>query len=73
MKKMTCREMGGACDAEIRGETADEMMENGKKHVHEAADDAHNETVKQMQNSTPEEMQAWMEDFHKKFEAAPDA
>jgi len=70
---MTCREMGGACDAEIHGETADEMMENGKKHVHEAGDDVHNAIIKEMESSSPEEMEAWMKDFHGKFEAAPDA
>jgi len=65
--------MGGACDAEIHGETSEEMMEKGKKHVDEAGDDVHNEIIKQMQNSSPEEMQAWEKDFRGKFEAAPDA
>lgn len=70
---MTCREMGGVCDAEIHDTTPEEMMENGKQHVHGAGDDAHNEIVKQMENASPEEMQAWQKDFQEKYEAAPDA
>ncbi len=35
MKTLTCRELGGPCDAEISGETPDEMVENCKKHVWE--------------------------------------
>jgi hypothetical protein len=73
MKKMTCREMGGACDAEIHGETSEEMMKNGKNHVHEVNDEAHNKIVKQMENSSPEEIQAWEKDFKEKYQAAPDA
>ena len=73
MKKMTCREMGGTCDAEIRGETAEEMMENGKNHVHGQTDEGHQGLVKQMEGSSEEEMEAWKKDFATKFEAVPDA
>jgi hypothetical protein len=33
MKKMTCREMGGSCDAVIEGNTAEEMALNGGIHL----------------------------------------
>ena len=28
---MTCKQMGGPCDAKVKGETPDEMMKNGMK------------------------------------------
>jgi len=73
MKKMTCREMDGVCDAEIQGETAEEMMEKGKQHVHETQDEAHQGLVKEMENASEEDMAAWKKGFQEKYEAAPDA
>ena len=35
MKKTTCKDLRGACDAIILGETPEEMGENSKKHVME--------------------------------------
>lgn len=70
---MTCREMGGTYDAEIQGETAEEMMENGKNHVHGQMDEGHQNIVKQMEASSPEEMEAWKKDFAGKFESAEEA
>lgn len=70
MKKMTCKEMGGVCDAEIQGETPEEMMENGKNHVHEGTDEEHQEIVKQMEAMSEEGKAAWMEEFKGKFDAA---
>lgn len=70
---MTCREMGGRCDAEIQAETAEEMMEKGKQHVHEAGDEAHQELINEMKNSSQEDMAAWEKNFREKYEAALDA
>jgi len=36
MKIMTCAQMGGPCDAEITGNTPDEMMANGMAHLESA-------------------------------------
>ena len=33
MKKATCKNLGGACDEVITGETSSEMGENSKNHV----------------------------------------
>ncbi len=33
MKKATCKELRGTCDAEILGETPQEMADNCQKHV----------------------------------------
>ena len=73
MKKMTCRDLGGACDAVITGSTPEEMGGNCKKHVmglKEKGDTSHDEAMEKMKNMTPEEFQSFMADFHKKFEEA---
>ena len=70
---MTGKEMGGVCEAEIQAETAEEMMEKGKQHVHGAQDEAHQGLVKQMENISEEDMAAWEKGFREKYEAAPDA
>jgi predicted small metal-binding protein len=51
MKTMTCRELGGACDLELRGETADEVIVLQDQHLNEvvaAGDTAHEEALKAM-------------------------
>jgi len=73
MKKMTCKNIGGMCGAEITGETPEEMMEAGKKHVHDAAeggDEAHGELVEKMKNMSEEDFTTWQKGFKEKFEAA---
>jgi predicted small metal-binding protein len=39
MKTMTCRQLGGACDLELRGETADEVIKAQDKHLRQAVAD----------------------------------
>jgi predicted small metal-binding protein len=76
MKKITCKEMGGDCDAVITAETAAEMMEKGKAHVMEAhAADAssHAEIMEKMKAMTDEEFVAWQTDFTQKFEGLEEA
>lgn len=76
MKKITCKEMGGTCDAEIHGETAEEMMENGKQHVHDAAesgDEAHKEVVERMKQLSEEDHKKWVDEFTQKFDSLEDA
>ncbi len=70
MKMMTCRQMGGQCDAEITGATADEMMMNGMKHLEEE----HPEMAADVKAASPTDpmMIAWSEKFKKDFEAAPE-
>lgn len=73
MKKMTCKELGGACDAIITGGTPEEMGENCKKHVMELkmkGDTSHDEAMQAMINKTPEQFQEFMTDFRKRFEEA---
>ena len=70
MKQMTCAQMGGPadCTTMINGGTAEEMVKNGMDHINEA----HPEMAADIKKMTPEETTAWMNDFQKKFDAAPE-
>ena len=77
MKTMTCKQLGGACDLEIRAETFDEMAEKSKKHgmeMFQKGDQAHLDAMKKMQElmQSPEAMTSWFENKRKEFEALPD-
>ena len=78
MKTMTCKQLYGPCDAPVHGETAEEMMENSKKHAMEMAgigDEAHISAVKAMAEShkgmDEETVRQWMEKFQNDFDAHP--
>ena len=75
MKKTTCKDLRGACDAEITGETPEEMGENSKKHVMEmmsAGDEAHKVAVQEMMQLSKEDQQKWYEEFKSGFDALQD-
>lgn len=73
MKTMTCRQMGGPCDMPIHGETAEELMNNGTKHVQESNDEGHKKVIAMMEEmqKDPAAGQKWTEDFNKKFADLP--
>ncbi len=76
MKKTTCRDLRGACDVQIEGETAEEMGENCKQHVMEmmqSEDEDHKEAVESMMQLSKEEQEKWFEDFKNRFESLQDA
>jgi hypothetical protein len=76
MKKTSCDELRGACDAEIRGETPEEMGEASKAHVMEmvrAGDPGHQAAVDGMMELTEDEQRAWYTAFVTGFDALPDA
>jgi len=73
MKKTTCEAMGGCCAAEITGETAEELMENGKKHVHDSEDEGHKAIIEKMEKLTEEEHKKWAEDFKHNFDSLENA
>ena len=79
MKTMTCKQLYGPCDDIIHGETAEEMMENSKKHAMEMAtkgDQMHINAMKAMgemhQSMDEAAVKQWMEKFQKQFDAAPE-
>lgn len=39
MKTMTCRQMGGPCDLELRAESADEVIQAQDRHLKQAVED----------------------------------
>ncbi len=76
MKKTTCNDLRGACDAEIRGETPEEMGENCKQHVMEmlqSGDESHKTAVDSMQQLDKEEQEKWYEEFKNRFDSLQDA
>lgn len=51
MKTMTCRQLGGACDLQLHGETADEVIKLQDKHLNDmvaGGDDVHEAALKEM-------------------------
>ena len=69
----------GPCDALIHGETAEEMMENSKKHAMEMAakgDEIHINTMKAMgemhQSMDEAAVKQWMEKFQNDFDVVPE-
>lgn len=76
MKKTTCRELKGACDAEIIGETAEEMGEKSRNHVMEmvsAGDVDHKDAMEDMMKLSETEQTAWYDSFKNSFDSLPDA
>ena len=76
---MTCKALYGPCDTPIHGETANEMMENSKKHAMEMAangDQVHISAIKAMgemhKNMDERAIKQWMEKFQNEFDAHPE-
>jgi len=67
---LTCKQLGGDCDAKITGSTENEMMANGMKHLEEA----HPKMAEDVKKASPTDpmMVGWMEKFKKNFAAAPE-
>jgi len=77
MKKMTCKQLGGACDEVFEAETFDDMARLSQEHgmaMLQQQDAAHLEAMAAMKTlmENPEVMQAWFEARKKEFEALPD-
>lgn len=76
MKKMTCKQLGGACDMEFSAETFEEMAELSKKHgmeMFQQQDEAHLEAMSKMQSlmQSPDAMKDWMDQKRKEFDGLP--
>jgi hypothetical protein len=74
MKTMTCKDMGGPCDMPIHGETAQEMADNGGKHLLESTDEGDKQALAMMNDmqKDPAAQKKWMEDFSRKFAELPE-
>jgi hypothetical protein len=66
--------MGGPCDMPIHGETAQEIMENGAKHLRESTDEGDKKALAMMEDmkKDPEAGKKWTEDFNRKFAELPE-
>lgn len=74
MKKATCKQLAGACDEIIIGESPEEIAENSKKHAMENANDpAHQQAMQDMMKMSEEEQQSWYKNFVDTFETLEDA
>ena len=77
MKKMTCKQLGGACDLEFRAETFEEMAELSRSHgmeMYQMSDEAHLNAMKEMQDlmQSPEAMNQWMIEKKRLFDSLPE-
>jgi hypothetical protein len=71
VKKLTCKDVGGACDEVLFGETLDALGEMAKKHAMAVNDDAHKQKMSEMMARTPEERAVFWQEMVAKFDAAP--
>jgi hypothetical protein len=77
MKTMTCRQMGGPCDASFHGLTADEVIKAEDSHLKEAVaggDETHMGALKSMQGrwKNPVSGMRWYMNTRKVFAALPE-
>jgi hypothetical protein len=76
MKTMTCKELGGACSQTFSADTFDEIAMMVSKHAREMVqegDIAHITAMNEMRNSmsSPDAINAWMDNKRKAFDARP--
>ena len=65
-KTFTCKELGGTCDETFSGNSLMEIVDQGMPHM--MSDDAHKESIMQMESRTGENKEAWMARMQKEFE-----
>jgi hypothetical protein len=77
MKTMTCRQMGGPCDAQFRGNKADEVIQAQDAHLKEmvaAGDETHRSAAEAMRGrwKHPVSGLGWYRATKKAFAALPE-
>jgi predicted small metal-binding protein len=77
MKTMTCKQLGGPCEFELRGNTADEVIKAQDRHLKDmvtGGDDAHEPALKEMKGrwKKPLSGMAWYRKAKRDFAALPD-
>lgn len=78
MKTMTCRDLGGPCDLEHRGETADDVIVAQDQHLKDAVaggDTAHEEANQAMRGrwKRPAKSLGWYRGVKKTFAGLPES
>ncbi len=69
-KTMTCKELGGICEHKFSGNTFDEIVQQGMKHMY--SDDAHKKNMETIDARLGETKEQWMERMQKAFDAKPE-
>ena len=77
MKTMTCRQLGGACDLALRGETADEVIKAQDRHLREAVaagDTTHEAALNDMKGrwKHPVKGMGWYKSTKREFAELPE-
>lgn len=77
MKTMTCQQLGGPCDLELSGETADDVIKQQDRHLREAvkAGDSTHETAREEMKGRwkhPIASMGWYRDTKRAFADLPD-
>jgi hypothetical protein len=77
MKTMTCRQLGGACDLQLHGETADEMIKLQDKHLNDivaGGDETHEGALEEMKGrwKHPVSGMKWYKNAKRGFAALPE-
>ncbi len=77
MKTMTCRQLGGACDLALRGETADEVIKAQDQHLKEAVaagDTTHEGALNDMKGrwKHPVKGMGWYKSTKREFAELPE-
>ncbi|MGI8608437.1 MAG: hypothetical protein ACR2MY_04300 [Candidatus Dormibacteria bacterium] len=77
MKTMTCKEMGGPCDAQLHGNSADEVIKAQDKHLKATVaggDETHNDALGEMKGrwKHPLSGMAWYRKTKRDFAALPE-
>jgi len=78
MKTMTCRQLGGPCDLEHRGGSADEVIKAQDRHLKEAeksGDPSHQPAREAMKGRwrRPRQSMGWYRDVQRVFAELPPA
>lgn len=74
---MTCKQLGGACEAVFQGETLEDIAELSKVHgieMFEKQDPSHLEAMAKIQQmmQQPQAMKNWFESKKSEFDALPE-
>lgn len=75
MTKMSCKQLGGACDIEFLAETFEEIAEKSEEHGMEMfrkQDEPHMEAMQKMRElmNDPDDMNSWFESKRKEFDSS---
>ena len=77
MRTMTCRQLGGACDLALRGESADDVIKAQDRHLREAVaagDTAHEQALEEMKGrwKHPLRGMGWYKSTKREFAGLPE-